>query len=47
MICMDAQARWYLPGPDRSLDHYAVSPSPCAPRCTYIPVGKKRRRDGA
>jgi len=25
----------YLHGPGQSLDRYAVSPSPCAPRCTY------------
>jgi len=34
-------------GPGQSLDRYAVSPSPCAPRYTYIPVGKNGGPGGA
>jgi len=28
----------YAHGPGQPLDRHAVSPSPCAPRCTYLPV---------
>jgi hypothetical protein len=31
----------YAHGPGQPLDRHAVSPSPCAPRCTYLPVSKK------
>ena len=31
------------PGPGQLLDRYAVSPSPCAPRCTYLPVAHRSR----
>jgi len=31
-------------GPGQPLDRYAVSPSPCAPRCTSIPSAHRSRR---
>jgi hypothetical protein len=38
------QARRSRHGPGQPLDRFPVSPSPCLPRRTYIPVGKKKAR---